>query len=235
MIYNVNTGQEVGDWTNDSPIGVLNPMPGTGVLTVDNNPADASYDPTPVDQKTGILTLNSAQVASMNLASASLRIMYRTQKNWGMQVQKAAAHYKETANPANVDFRHYFIGDGTTGSATRIYFAPCDAGKSVIIGEFYILPVPALPGLNTGPYKSQTFQISENPQLFDVVPGAQAPLPYVDIASTVQGATGLSAVQTGRRVNNVQGCSVKSRVVWEDGSRWRVIDNDTVLVQSPSQ
>ncbi len=173
----MNTGQEVGDWTNQSAPS------GTGVLTIDNNSTDVGYDPTPVDQKTGIITLNASVVASMNLASASLRIFYRTQKDWGMQIQKATAHYKEASSPANVDFRTYYVGDGTTGSATRVYFAPCDAGKSVILGEFYV-------NGNSAPFRNQTFQITENPQQFDVVAGAQQPLPYIDITTAVSGATG---------------------------------------------
>lgn len=215
IVYDVNTGLQVGDWTQGG-------TPGTGVLTVDNT------DPTPVDQKTGILTLNPGQVATQNLAGASLRIFYRTQRDWGMQVQKATAHYREAATPGAVDFRHYYIGDGTVGGATRIYFAPCDAGKSVILGEFYT-------NVSTQPNRNQTFQITEDSQLFEAVPGAPSPLPYIDITSTVSGAASLSATQTGRRVNNVQGCSVKSRVVWKDGLRWRRVDNDTVLVQSPAQ
>jgi hypothetical protein len=36
-------------------------------------------------------------------------------------------------------------------------------------------------------------------------------------------------------VNNVIGSSVKARVAWSDGKRWRHIDNDTVLIQAPAQ
>ncbi len=211
IVYNVATGQEVGDWTNQ------NSPQGTGVLTIDPS------GPTTVDQKTGVITLNKSVVEAQGLQSASLRIFYRTQKDWGVQVQKAAAHYREATAPGSVDFRHYFIGDGVTGKATRIYFAPCDAGKSVMLGEFYTTT-------RIEPYHSMQFQISADPSLFD----PDLNLPFIDIAPSI-GATAFSAQQTGRRVNNVTGLSLKSRVAWRDAQRWRIQDTDTILVQQPSQ
>ena len=213
IIYNASTGVQVGTWTN------LATPPGIGVLTKD------ATDTVPVDQKTGVLTLNQAQVESNNLQSAPLRVMYRAQRDWGMQIQKATAHYREATAPTFVDFRHYYIGDGTTGGATRIYFAPCDAGKTVEIGEFYSTT-------SSTPIRNQSFQITEDPTQFDTT--VSPPLPYIDVTS-ITGGAGFSAVQTGRRVNNVQGISIKARVVWEDSLRWRHVDNDSVLIQAPSQ
>ena len=46
-------------------------------------------------------------------------------------------------------------------------------------------------------------------------------------------ATGFSATQTGLPVLNVQGVSLKSRVAWRAGSRWRKLDNDTILAATP--
>ena len=211
IVYNMTTGKEVGDWTQQ------NSPQGTGVLTTD------STGPTAVDARTGVVTLNKSVVEAQGLQSASLRIFYRTTKDWGVQVQQAAAHYREAANPASVDFRHYYIGDGVTGAATRIYFAKCDAGKSVMIGEFYTTT-------NTQPYHNMQFQITSDPSQFDATLG----LPYIDIAPST-GGTGFSSAQTGRRENNPIGISLKSRTAWRDAQRWRTQDNDTVLVQQPSQ
>ncbi len=213
IIYNIATGVNVGTWTNVAS------NPGTGVLTQDNT------DVVPVDQRTGVLTLNAGMVASMNLQGASLRILYQAQHDWGMQVLKASAHYREATTPTNVDFRHYYIGDGTTGGVSRIYFAPCDAGKTVEIGEFYAVG-------NSQPFRNQSYQITSDSAQFDS--SVSPALPYIDVSSTTGGA-GFSAAQTGRRVSNVQGLSVKSRVIWEDTKRWRHSDNDSVLIQAPSQ
>lgn len=230
IIYNVNTGQQVGSWTNINWPGSQS-GPGTGVLTI-----DPAVDPTPLDQKTSILTLNPNFVAANNLQGASLRIFYRTQHDWGVQVQKAAAHYVESSLPSGVDYMHYYIGDGTTGVATRIYFAPCDAGKTVVIGQFYATPLPnkTLQSSN-GQYRDQTLQITSNPAQFDQVPGASAPLPYVDVIQIDPSIGGFSAAQTGLRVDNVQGSSIKARAIWLDNQRWRKLDNDSFMVQKPLQ
>ena len=89
-----------------------------------------------------------------------------------MQIQKAAAHYRPATSPLNVDFRHYYVGNGVVGGATRIYFAQCDAGKSVIIGEFYT-------NGTVSPYRNQQFQITSDSTQFDPVLN----LPYIDIST----------------------------------------------------
>ncbi len=216
IIYDASTGLKLGDWTNTLAI------PGTGVLLADVN------DPLPVDQKTGVLTLNPNVVAANKLQGESIRVFYRTQRNWGTQLQKATAHYRQTVLPTGVDFRHYFVGTTSVGGTTRVYFAPCDAGKSIIIGEFYTSGHPTPPI-----WRNQIFQITADPQQFAVVGGQR--LPFIDVTTIDPLATGIDPTTTGRRLNNVLGCSVKSRVIWQDGSRWRKIDNDSILVQAPSQ
>ncbi len=133
IIYNVNTGQEVGDWTNQ------NAPSGTGVLTIDKTVRTWDTTQLMLIQKTGIITLNASVVASMNLASASLRIFYRTQKRLGNADSEGnRPHYKEASSPCKRRFQQpHYVGDGTTGSATRVYFAPCD-GRQIgyLLGEF---------------------------------------------------------------------------------------------------
>jgi prepilin-type N-terminal cleavage/methylation domain-containing protein len=212
MIFNMSTGDEVGEMS--------------GGVAAAKDPADPSRSLVgfTLDAKTGVIVLNQADVNNLRLQSSTLRFFYRTQKDWGMQVQKASAHYLE-APTATTDYRHYYIGNTVpgTGIPTRIYFAPCDAGKTVVLGECFI-QVNGSP--NPLRLSNEAYQITEDRE-------PTLGLPYVDVKTQHPDAVGFSYTTTGRAVSNVQGGSLKSRAAWRSSQRWRKIDNDTFLLQTP--
>ena len=224
LLYNVGTGDEVAEFVFDSVAQQFKT-----VLGAKYTDQDAPNPFLSVDQKTGILTFDTKDIEGNGLKGASLRIYYRAQKDWGMQVQKATTHYIEASSAATIDVHSYWIGDGTGGSSpTRIYFPKCDAGKTVTVGEYYYNFTPGDPSDAQQPKHAESYQITNDINLLDAVG-----LPFIDITSQHKNATGFSATQTGRRVDNVQGVSLKSKIVWHSGQRWRHLETDTLLAPPP--
>ncbi len=209
---------------------------GSSILGVDALDATAGT----ITFKTTYMDPNNSNirgVEDLNLQGRPLRILYRTQKNWGQQVQKASSVYAPVSASAQVTYTTYFVGDGTGGSSkTRIYFAPSESGKTVNIGEFYLMTAT---GSIFAPFKNETFQIQDDRAQYDAVG-----LPFIDITTThinsdsehlANGATGpepitgFTAKPTGRAINSVRGLSIKSRVMWKSSSRFRTIDQDSIL------
>jgi prepilin-type N-terminal cleavage/methylation domain-containing protein len=212
IVLNTTTGAVVGVWQNNN---------GTGALAV------GPQNPTPYDPVTGNVTLNKLYVENNGLQSSNLRCLYRATKDWGMQLQRASAHYLPGSVAADVDYRHFLVAPAGSTFPTRIYFAPCDAGKSVVLGQYYDLSLAGTPDANN-PISNEVYQIVGDPALYD-----SFNLPYIDTKSKHPTFTGFSATQTGLPVLNVQGTSIKSRVAWRAGSRWRKLDNDTILADTP--
>lgn len=213
VIFDMTTGDFVGLW--DKAQG------GLGVLQA------GPQNPVPVDPVSGVITMNPQYITDNGLQSANLRCLYRTSYDWGMQLQKAAAHYLPGSIPADVDYRHFLVAPPASANPTRIYFARCDAGKSVVLGQYYDLSLAGTANANI-PISNEVYQIVSDPSLFD-----SFNLPYIDTKSKHPTFTGFSATQTGLPVLNVQGVSMKSRVVWRSGSRWNKLDNDTILAATP--
>lgn len=216
--------------TNDDII-ILNANTGAVISEISAGSVPNGEVPFTLDSVTGTITFSPKTltlngIEDLNLQGAPLRILYRTQKNWGQQVQKASATYAPAATVNALTYKTYWIGDGTGGSLpTRIYFSLSEAGKTVSIGSYYALKAGAV---NYTPYKNESFKIQDNPANFDAVN-----LPYIDIADAdhhlADNLTGFTAAPTGRAVNDLRGLSLKSRVIWKSSGRFRRIDQDSVL------
>ena len=220
IIYDANTGTEVGEISKGAATG---PIKFT------------------LDATVGSITLNTADVEANSLQGKPLRIYYRTQKNWGLQVQKASSVYTATSSPGTLDYKTFYIGNDTIGGATKIYFAPSEAGKTVTISEFYLRTAS---GIIYAPYKNATFKIQDQPSLFETLPPVGQMYPWIDIKDIYKKAdnehvpqggaagdaiTGFTAAPTGRAVSYLRGLSFKSRVIWKDRNNFRRIDQDSVL------
>ncbi len=186
-----------------------------------------------INIRTGTIRLNEAFVNANNLQSANIRIYYRAAKQWGMQVQKAYAKYSAVTTSASVDYKSYFAP--TTGS--RVYFAISETGKSVLLGEYYVKTT----GGEVKHFNNETYQLSPDKTQYE------NGLPYLDLKDLhpEAGSEGWSfnSDVTGRALSNVQGLSLKSRVIWLDSSstikdsagnsvllnHWKHNDTDTLL------
>jgi prepilin-type N-terminal cleavage/methylation domain-containing protein len=215
LIYNANTGEKVGELTAGGVTGV-------GFTLSD---------------RAGIVRLNKADVESMNLQSASLRFFYRAEGEWGMQVQKANSHYTQAATPGTVDYKSFYVGgsDGSQdGQPTRLYFPLCEAGKTVVLGEYFVSTNQPAPN-NRLRFANESYQINADATLFENVGGAL--LTWIELKSQHDPDASMQLwkwdyTQTGRAVSNVRGGSLRSRVIWKSAQRWRKVDNDTFLNQS---
>ncbi len=244
IVVNANDGTEVAEYTN-------NPSAGSNPTVVRGNYDEANHVRISVDTVAGTITLaataqpgdtNLKGVEDLNLQGKSLRVYYRTQKNWGMQLQKASSVYTATTNPDTLDYKTFFIGQGgTNGFATRLYFAPSEAGKTVSLSEFYLKTAS---GTIYSPFKNATFKIQDAPLQFESLGTKGILYPWIDVRDSFPNAdaehvpqggasgdaiTGFTAAPTGRAVSQVRGLSVKSRVIWKDRNNFRRIDQDSVL------
>jgi len=188
-----------------------------------------------LDDRAGVIHLNQADVESNNLQGATVRVIYRTEKDWGIAVQKANASYLQSDTPANVQYNSYYLGGSDAaadGSPNRIYFPLGEAGKTVVLGEFFVHTNQAAPNDRLR-FANESYQVNGDPFQFETVAGRL--MTWIDISSqhqeAVQQAWTFDSQQTGRAVNNVRGGSLRERVIWRDANRWRVLDNSTFLAQ----
>lgn len=215
LCYNANTGEKISQLADGVSSGDL-------AMTLDS--------------RTGVVRFSSNVKDISQFRSASLRLFYRTQKEWGMQVQKASAHYVPTRTAAAVDYRSYYVGGSSAadgGQPTRIYFAPCDAGKTVVLGQYHAVDSQS----KVHRFTNEAYLINDNAALFENLNGTE--LTWIDIKQqhSEAGTEGWKwdPAQTGFAVRNVQGGSLKSRVVWRSSDRWRKVDNDTFLTPPPGR
>ncbi len=216
LVYNVNTGDVItsvvgGPTPSSTPVGAV------------------------LDDRAGILHLSQADVEKKNLQGATVRIFYRTEKDWGVDLQKANAHYSPADLPVNVQYDGYYIGGSDAaldGAANRIYFPLCEAGKTVVLGEFFVRTNQPAPNDRLR-FSNEAYQVNENPGAFETVGGRL--MTYIDISSQHAEAVPskqawvFDSQQTGRAVDNVRGGSMRVRVVWRDASRWRKVENINFL------
>ncbi len=221
LVYNVNTGEELGQ--------------------IAGGVTDALSIPFTVNSQVGSVRFDDAAVANKGLQSATLRFFYRTQKDWGMQVQKAQARYTKADTPATVDYKSFYVGGSANnvGGLHRLYFPPSEAGKTVVLGEYYAV-TNKMDSQNKPIIKrftNEAYQINDNRALFETFNGVT--LTFIDLisqhAEADTDAWQWTSDPTGLAVSNVQGSSLKSRVIWRSGDRWRKVDTDTFLLQAQTR
>lgn len=212
LIYNAATGEEIGEQKN-------------GVVTTGGD-----FIGFTLDARAGILRLNKTDVENKNLQSTTLHFFYRAQKQWGMQVQKANTHYI-LSQTDQLGYNNFYVGatDATSGGQlTRIYFPLCEAGKTVIIGE-YVVSTSASDPTQYERITNEQFKINDDPSQFEKLGNNQL-LTWIDVSLTHPEAISFNDDPTGQAVSNMQGISLRSRALWKSSQRWRRVDTDTLLV-----
>jgi prepilin-type N-terminal cleavage/methylation domain-containing protein len=238
LILNMSTGDIVCEIQN----GVATPPVNTGY---NGNPLLSAT----LDAHNGILTfpatlkngpnLKLEGVEDLGLQNAPLRVLYRANNEWGMQVQEAAQTYTQVPDVSLLTTTTFFApaADPITQQPTntKVYFPVSEAGKTVTLGEVYYDDGTAV-ATDPSSYKraaNLTFQINDNPANFISVPSAsgntKVVCTYLDLTDQIPTAKQFSPSATLRTVDYVLGVSLKSRVIWRDGVRWRQVDNDTVV------
>jgi len=206
-----------------------------------------------LDARKGTIRFDDDFVKTRGFQLANVRVYYRAAKEFGMQVQKAYTTYNPVSDVAQLiasgnEGGFCFAGTGGVGDALRIYFPRSEAGKSVVIGDYHVVTNQS-GASRLKHFNSETYRISPDATAFDATLG----LPFIDIRDqhpeAVSEAWAFSTEESGQAVANVQGASLKSRVLWLDSStaskdaagnnvilhRWRRVDSDTLITKNNSR
>lgn len=219
LIYNVNTGEEVARYVS----GAASPNDSAG------NPAFS------LNVKTGTITFTSQFVQDKRLQNATLRLFYRAQNEWGMQVQKAESRYNQSAAITGMLNNNYYLNAGSGfGTLNRIYFRISEAGKTIVLGQYYVQPA-------TGPalsFSNEIYHINDNSANYESGPDGTK-YTWIDLSDQhPESKTNnwhFTDAPTGQAISGIYGASVKSRVVWRSADNWRKVETDTFLVPAPTR
>ncbi|MBX3096482.1 MAG: hypothetical protein KF812_06430 [Fimbriimonadaceae bacterium] len=144
----------------------------------------------------------TAPVLVDDISGRNVRALYRGLQNWAVQPFKAAARYRVVYGfGANgLAPGECFVGSTNgLGQNDRLYFPPSDVGQKVVVGELWINNGSGLQAV-----RGQDFQIE------GIEPGinlAFASLDQIDTGAVFDFTQGYA-------VRNVQGASLKVRVLW---------------------
>jgi hypothetical protein len=171
-----------------------------------------------IDYATGNL-----QIGNPQMRGRKIRVFYKVHENWAISVQKAANRYYLVQDRAAMtydtcwyDFEAAYTGQ-TTDQARRLYFTRSEAGKTILLREYWYVDANG----NTQRGTNGVFRISEVPDATGLV--------YIDLRDVHPNAMRWDPGVTGQAVRGVQGLSVKVRVTHEPPGRRTRTDFDILL------
>jgi len=166
-------------------------------------------------------TLPNGQLAPPDsMGGKRIRVYYRTQQNWGVQLTKAFTNYVRETNVADLGYREFGVGTGG-----YMYFPIQDHDHAVLVDYSWVHRVDGQEILRTetGEYHQISDPVSaESPQN-----QFGSPVPYWWVR--VNAADRLGFVADSIRVMRVRGVTVRARAIWREGERWRKLDLDSYI------
>lgn len=163
------------------------------------------------------------EIANPQMRGRKIRVFYQVHENWAISVQKAASRYFLAQTPVGMsydscwyNFEAAFTG-GTSEQARRLYFSRSEAGKTVLLREYWYVDANG----NTQRGTNGVFRISE-------VPAANG-LVYIDLRDVHPNAVRWDPGVTGQAMRGIQGLSLKVRVTHEPPGRLTRTDFDMLL------
>ncbi|MGI4787484.1 MAG: prepilin-type N-terminal cleavage/methylation domain-containing protein [Janthinobacterium lividum] len=226
LILDLDTGKLVAPFS--SPFDPTNPD-----KPINNEDVNGSVtDPAQINvsYSTGRFTFGSNAFGDNSKADGSgtapahrIRIFYAADLNWTVAVQKAPSYFSElVTSPAET-------GNGTTALAANqfaydsadgfIYFARCNAGKTVEIDGIYTL---------SGTTQAFSDTVSIDPVLYTV--GDSAVRVNLTDGSKFQYPVPQGATVT---FTAVRGLSARAVVAWKERNVWKEHSVDAVLTRTP--
>lgn len=173
-----------------------------------------------VDYTAGVIQFNDR-----SMVGRKIRVLYKVFDNWALSVQKAAHRYfiSPVLSGMPVDACWYdregSYDGGTDLPQRRLYFNRSEAGKTVLLREYwYATPDGIKQGTNG------VFRISEMPDETGFV--------YVDLSELHPTATRWAPEVTGVAIRGVQGLSLRVRLTFEPTGRPVKLDFDTMLTRT---
>jgi len=170
-----------------------------------------SFDPGTfkLDYGRGLLTFP----ANSPMIGRKLRILYKVQDEWTLSVLKAAQRYFLSPSPP---MPHDGCAFGQV--PTLLYFNPSEAGKSVLLREYWYKDANG----NNQRGSSGIFRISDGPDTTGYV--------SIDLQERHPNATAWATDVTGVPIRGIQGVSLKVRLTYQlPGNRPVKIDFDTLV------
>jgi len=171
-----------------------------------------------IDYATGNL-----QIGNPQMQGRKIRVFYKVHENWAISVQKAANRYYLVQDRAAMTYDTCWYDLGAvfdselTESARRLYFTRSEAGKTVLLREYWYVDSRG----NTQRGTNGVFRISETPDDTGLV--------YIDLRDVHPNAVRWAPEITGQPVRGVQGLSLKVRVTHEPPGRRTRTDFDILL------
>jgi prepilin-type N-terminal cleavage/methylation domain-containing protein len=154
-----------------------------------------------------------------------IRIFYRTQQNWGVQLTKAFTNYVREPNVGDLGYREF--GLGTRG---YLYFPIQDHDHAVLVDYTWVHRVDG-----------QDIVRTETGEYHQIGDPAAAESPQNQFGSTVpywwvrvDAADRAGLVPESIRVSRVRGVTVRARAVWRENERWRKLDLDSYISPDPA-
>jgi type II secretory pathway pseudopilin PulG len=175
-----------------------------------------------IDYIAGTLEIGNSQ-----MQGRKIRVFYKVHENWAISVQKAANRYYLVQNRAAMTYDTCWYDLGAvfdrepTESARRLYFTRSEAGKTILLREYWYDVDDDPDNGNTQRGTNGVFRISEVPDDTGLV--------YIDLRDVHPNAVRWAPEITGQAVRGVQGLSVKVRVTHEPPGRRTRTDFDILL------
>jgi type II secretory pathway pseudopilin PulG len=163
-----------------------------------------------IDYIAGTLEIGNSQ-----MQGRKIRVFYKVHENWAISVQKAANRYYLVQNRAAMTY------DTCWYDARRLYFTRSEAGKTILLREYWYDVDDDPDNGNTQRGTNGVFRISETPDDTGLV--------YIDLRDVHPNAVRWDPGVTGQAVRGVQGLSVKVRVTHEPPGRRTRTDFDILL------
>jgi len=166
------------------------------------------------------------EIGNPQMQGRKIRVFYKVHENWAISVQKAANRYYLVQDRAAMTYDTCWYDLGAVfdreppESARRLYFTRSEAGKTILLREYWYDVDNDPNNGNTQRGTNGVFRISEVPD---------NGLVYIDLSEVHPNAVRWAPEITGQPVRGVQGLSVKVRVTHEPPGRRTRIDFDMLL------
>jgi hypothetical protein len=156
------------------------------------------------------------------IAGRRIRVFYRTQQNWGVQLTKAFPSYSRELVLNNLGYREFMLG-----SEGYLYFPVQDHDHAVLVDYTWRHLVDGEEILRTETGEYQQISSPDEPLSPQnrAGSGAAPDLWWIQLDA----AKRRDAVPNSIHVLRVRGVTVRARAIWREGERWRKLDLDSFI------
>lgn len=169
-----------------------------------------------------------------SIAGRRIRIFYRTEQDWGVQITKAYDHYRRELQPELLGNAQYYQGAYDGGRSAVLYFPPIEHDRSVVVDYTWVQQVPGAVGAATKRLVTESGELHQisnpsdpkSPQSRGFAPAPLATNWWLRL--NVWDRPDLDPSEP-IVIQSVRGVSLQARAIWREGTRWRHVDQTTLL------